>query len=300
MRIVTRPDLDGIVCAALLHEVEDITEPVRWTEPNEVQEGLISIKEGDILANLPFDNRCSLWFDHHFSSRIDEPFTGAFELAPSAAGVVFRYYQGRFDKDYTELIQATDRIDSADLSQEEVLDPASNPYFMLYLTIGQNDPTGQAYWNRLVDLIRKFDIETIMNDAEVRERCRKALDLNREFESGLKAHTRCVDHVSITDFRSLPDMVQGNRFLVFSLFPDTVVNMKILMEDPDRKRIVLKLGRSIFNRNCQVNLGMLLRRYGGGGHKGAGSARPAAADAEAVIQEILEILLENLPIDDSL
>ena len=28
MRIVTRPDFDGVVCAALLYETEQITEPV--------------------------------------------------------------------------------------------------------------------------------------------------------------------------------------------------------------------------------------------------------------------------------
>jgi hypothetical protein len=37
MRIVTRPDFDGIVCAVLLFEALDIKEPVLWVEPNHVQ-----------------------------------------------------------------------------------------------------------------------------------------------------------------------------------------------------------------------------------------------------------------------
>ena len=69
-RIVSRPDFDGIVCAMLLYEAEDITEPVIWLEPREVQKGDADIGEGDIIANLPFDDRCFMWFDHHISDDI--------------------------------------------------------------------------------------------------------------------------------------------------------------------------------------------------------------------------------------
>jgi len=93
MRIVTRPDFDGVVCAALLYEAEKITEPVKWVRPNDVQKGRVDIRKGDIMANLPYDERCSLWFDHHYSNRINRPFKGAFKLAPSAAGVIFEYYK---------------------------------------------------------------------------------------------------------------------------------------------------------------------------------------------------------------
>jgi hypothetical protein len=37
MRIVTRPDFDGVVCAVLLYEALDIKEPVKWVEPNGAQ-----------------------------------------------------------------------------------------------------------------------------------------------------------------------------------------------------------------------------------------------------------------------
>ena len=91
MRIVTRPDYDGIVCAVLLYEALGITQEIFWTEPNEVQTGSAPIQDGDILANLPHDARCSVWFDHHVSNTPDVPVEGGFEIAPSAAGVVYRY-----------------------------------------------------------------------------------------------------------------------------------------------------------------------------------------------------------------
>ena len=101
MRIVTRPDFDGVVCAALLYEVENVKEPVRWVEPNDMQMGLIDVQEDDIIANLPYGGDCALWFDHHFTNKIDKPFKGIFRDAPSAARIIYEYYQGKFKRDYS-------------------------------------------------------------------------------------------------------------------------------------------------------------------------------------------------------
>ncbi|MBF0574073.1 MAG: exopolyphosphatase, partial [Desulfamplus sp.] len=62
MRIVTRPDFDGIVCAVIILEAHTKELPIVWIEPAEVQNGSADIKSGDIMANLPFDERCSVWF----------------------------------------------------------------------------------------------------------------------------------------------------------------------------------------------------------------------------------------------
>ena len=139
MRIVTRPDLDGVVCAVLLKDAEKITEPVKWVQPNDIQKGLVDIRQGDIIANLPYDERCSLWFDHHYTNRITRPFKGAFELAPSAARVIFKYYKQRLQRDYSELVNEADKIDSADLSMAEVLYPEKHPYLLLSMTIFGHD-----------------------------------------------------------------------------------------------------------------------------------------------------------------
>jgi hypothetical protein len=57
MRIITRPDFDGIVCAALLHEAEPIRDPILWVQPSEVQQQRVPIRPGDIVANLPYIRR---------------------------------------------------------------------------------------------------------------------------------------------------------------------------------------------------------------------------------------------------
>ena len=54
MRIVTRPDFDGIVCAVLLMQAENIDADILWVEPNEIQKGQINILKNYIMANLPY------------------------------------------------------------------------------------------------------------------------------------------------------------------------------------------------------------------------------------------------------
>lgn len=300
MRIVTRPDFDGIVCAVLIYEALNLDTPILWVEPNEIQTRKADIREGDIVANLPLDPRCSFWFDHHVSNEPDQPVPGAFDIAPSAAGLVYTYYrdQGRLDDRFRELVDWTDIIDSADLNKDQVQFPENYPYILLSMTIQNKDYQDIPYWNRLVSLLREQSIDRVMADEQVKERCGNVIRENREFADFLTQYTRVDGGVAITDFRALETVPSGNRFLVYSLFPETVVSARIRYKSTDKNHVLISLGHSIFNRNCRVNVGHLLSRYGGGGHAGAGGCTLDAADARANIDEILDILRANQPLPD--
>ena len=293
MRIVTRPDFDGIVCAVLLFEALDIKHPVLWVEPNVVQNGRIDIQNEDIIANLPYDDRCALWFDHHYTNQIDTPFKGAFKIAPSAARVIFDYYKDRLQRDYSELVEKADKIDSADLTLDEVLYPANYPYVLLSLTISNEDQPDEPYWNKLVALFRRHDIRKVLIDPEVKQRCQSVVAQNDRYVNFVKKHTSINHNISITDLRALDNSLSGNRFLVYSLFPETVANIRIRYEDKDKETIVVNVGHSIFNPNCNVNVGLMLAQFDGGGHRGAGSARFNASRADEYIPQIIEILIKN-------
>lgn len=293
MRIVSRPDFDGVVCAVLLYEALGVNEPVLWVEPNDLQKGLVEIREEDIIANLPFHENCLLWFDHHYTNRTDENFEGAFEIAPSAAGIVFKYYKDRFKVDYSELVSLADKIDSADLTLNEVLHPENYDYVLLSMTIINGDEPDTDYWNRLVDLLRKNDIQAVLADPEVKRRCKAVIEQNEKYHEYLEANTRLEGHVAVTDFRGLDKTPMGNRFLVYSLFPESAVNMRIRYEDQNKKTVVINVGHSIFNPNCNVNIGLMLAEFGGGGHRGAGSARFPADKSDGYIKRVTDILLKN-------
>ena len=293
MRIITRPDFDGVVCAALLYETEKITEPVKWVEPNDMQRGLINVRAGDIIANLPYDDRCTLWFDHHHTNKIDIPFDGAFKIAPSAARIIYEYYKDKFKHDYSELIQQTDKIDSADLSLDEVLYPEKYGPVILSMTVLGMDGYDEEYWNRLVHLLRKSDIDEVLKDPQVKTQCEIIKAKNKIYKDILKENTRVKEHVSITDYCNLSETPTGNRFLVYSMFPETVVSVTIRYDDKEKKRIAVSVGHSIFNRNCKVNVGLMLTAFGGGGHRAAASCRFDAEKADDYIPKIIDILLKN-------
>ena len=293
MRVVTRADFDGVVCAVLLYEAEKVTEPVKWVEPNEMQKGMVDVRNGDIIANLPYNEKCSLWFDHHYSNQISRHFRGAFSIAPSAARVVFEYYANIFKRDYSELTTEADKIDSADLSLDEVLHPEKYSYVLLSMTISGFDKTEEPYWNRLVDLLREHDIKIVLEDPEVKKRCKETVKRNIIYNTLLKEHTQLKEHVSVTDFRHFDKAPSGNRFMVYSLFPESVVNVKIRYDNDDRQTLVVSVGHSIFNRKCNVNVGQMLSKFGGGGHRGAGACSFHVSKTDDYLPKIIDILLKN-------
>ena len=295
MRIVARPDFDGIVCAVLIYEAEEIDSPVLWVEPGLVQKGDADIRDGDIMANLPYDNRCSVWFDHHVSNDLNHDFKGAFKVAPSAAGVVYDYYkkQGKLKKNFDELIKETDIIDSAALTESQVLYPEKYPYLLLSMTIKNHDESDPPYWNRLVSLLREKDISFIMNYREVKKRCKGVVEENRAFVDILKKYTQVHGNISVCDFRSMEKIPSGNRFITYCLFPETMASVRIRHDHKDRNTVILSIGHSIFNTSCRVNIGKLLSKYGGGGHAGAGGCSLDAAGADEAIKDIMEILKKN-------
>ena len=294
MRVVTRPDFDGVVCAVLLMDALKIGPPVRWVQPSDMQHRRVDIQTGDVIANLPFHEGCSLWFDHHYSNQPKTPVDGVFKIAPSAAGIVYEYYREDLDRDYTELVRQTDRIDSADLTLDEILHPENYPYVLLSMTITNHDPSEERYWDHLVTLLRTRSPARVMDDPEVKRRCRRVVDTNIVYEKALRAKTTLVDHVSITDFRGLDPAPNGNRFLVYSLFPDCTVNVKIIFDEDNLASI--KVGHSILNRGCEVNVGKMLSAFEGGGHPGAGACRFARDKAPDYLKRIVHILRKNVSV----
>ena len=297
MRIVTRPDFDGVICAVLLYEAEDITAPVKWVEPNDMQRQRVAIHPTDIIANLPYHENCMLWFDHHFTNRIDQPFNGAFQPAPSAARLIYEYYQPKLEKDYLPLVEAADQIDAADLSEDEVLHPEKYDFVMLSLTISNQDEPDEPYWNRLVELLRRKDVQDVMADPQVKKHCDDTIVQNSKYHDLLEKYTRMQGQVAITDFRPIGKAPSGNRFLVYSMFPEAVVHARIRFDSKNPDRVVVNVGHSIFNRNCRVNVGLLLSQFNGGGHPGAGSCSFSAHKASEYLPRIIEPLVRNEPID---
>ncbi len=296
MRIVTRPDFDGVICAVLLLQAENIDDDILWVEPNEIQKGKVNIFKKDIVANLPFSSDCGLWFDHHISNRPEHSFKGAFAVAPSAARVIYEYYKKRqqIDERFDELVLHADIIDAADLDIDQVRYPENYPYILLSMTIQNHGYGDIEYWNRLVDFLTQKDIDTVIAEPDVKKRCSRVITENQYFEKVLLANTRVINGISITDFRHFDEVPEGNRFLIYSLFPDTIASVKLRFDSAEHKNVQISIGHNIFQKNrCHVNMGTLLSQFGGGGHFGAGGCTLSSKTADKDIDDILSLLFQN-------
>jgi hypothetical protein len=298
MDIVTRGDFDGLVSSMLLTVVEDIKK-IRFVHPKDVQDGLVKADKGDIVVNVPYIEGCGLWFDHHISEedKIVEigDFPGRFEMAPSAARVIYNHYAaehaGKLDA-FMEALEAADKLDSARLSMEDVMSPSG--WVLLGLTIDPRSGLGpefKQYFRWLIEYVKEVPITKVLDHPEVKKRTDRVLTENKLFKEILAEHAHIDGNVIVTDFRGMKEKPVGNRFLVYTMFPEA--NVEIRLFDGHEGAIVVAVGHSIFNRTCNVNVGELLKKYGGGGHRGAGTTQLPQKKADAKIKEILEQLKED-------
>ena len=293
MRLVTRGDLDGLTASVLITEMEQIDE-ILIVHPQDITDKKVTITPDDILANLPYDPRAGMWFDHHAHTVMPEgSYKGAYEVAPSVARVIYNYYAADKLKRFDHLVKETDRFDSADLTMEDVV----NPQDVILLGFLVDPRTGmggdfRTQFTSLVERLRSRDLSKILNDPDIREQTAIFRRDDKAFHAFLLAHSKVHGKVIVTDYRDVKNPPAGNRFLVYTTFPDCNVSLRIQW-GPGRKLVALNLGHSIFDRSCTVDVGEFCRKYGGGGHRGAGGCvlRPMAADL--AIRIITEKLKKN-------
>jgi hypothetical protein len=297
MRLVTRPDLDGLTCAVLLSECETL-DSIELVHPQDVSDRRVAIGPQDIIANLPYHPACGMWFDNHL---LTDPkampptgFKGRYGKAPSAARLVYEHYAkthpalARFDR----LVGETDRLDSAQLTLEDVVSPAG--YILLGLTLDPRTGLGslREYFDELLPALRKRSIDEVLALPSVRERVARMHEQDQAFRDAARARTRLDGDLVVTDFRDMDPIPVGNRFLIFTLYPEAGAAVRIQW-GPGRERVAVSAGRSILNRSSKANIGVLMSLYGGGGHAGAGACLLPPATADKQIAEIVGALKRN-------
>ena len=300
MRLLTRGDLDGLTSAVIITMKEPIDE-LLLIHPQDITDHRVEIRSGDILANVPYDARCSKWFDHHLltdsNQRPPASFDGRYRVAPSAARLVYEYYLERQPNDpallrLRRLVDETDRLDAAQLTPDDVENPRD--YILLGYTIDSRTGLGSYddYFRKLVEWLKTISIEQVLEQPEVRERVRRIRNDQEEFRRLLERNSFVLNNVVVTDLREVDRLPAGNRFLVYSLFPDANVSLRVHW-GPAHESVIAAVGHSIFNRTCNTSVGDLMSRYGGGGHRGAGTCVLPLDTAADAIDEILFELQAN-------
>ncbi|MCL2488561.1 MAG: exopolyphosphatase [Oscillospiraceae bacterium] len=299
MRLLTRSDFDGLACGALLKSI-GLIDSVRFVHPKDIQDGLVEAGENDVLANIPYIPGCKLWFDHHISERErlgDIQFEGESRIAPSCARVIYDYYggAGKFPQ-FDRMIGAVDKVDSADLTLEEIKNPSG--WILLGFIMDPRTGLGRFRDFRisnydlmllLMDACAAMEIDQILELPDVAERINTYNDQTAKFIEMVAAYSRVEGDAVVTDLRGVETIYTGNRFMIYSLFPEQNINLWIV-DGRGKQNCPIAVGHSILNRTSKVRVGSLLLKYGGGGHDQVGTCQPMYEQADWVIREILEVI----------
>lgn len=300
MRLVTRSDFDGLACAMMLKEIGLIDE-IKFVHPKDVQDGKIELFKTDITTNLPYDPRVGLAFDHHESEedrlRATET-SGKLIIDPnarSAARVLYNYYGGRdkFPRISDELMEAVDKGDSADFTEEEILHPSG--WVLLHYLMDARTGLGRFHDFRisnydlmmeLIDYCLEHTIEEILELPDVKERVELYFEQEKLFKEQLQRIAKVDGDCVILDLRNEEVIHAGNRFMIYALYPEAKYSIHVVWGFKKQNTAVM-IGKSIINKSGVVDIGQLCLAYGGGGHHNAGTCQLANDEVDTLLPSII-------------
>lgn len=301
-RLITRSDMDGLVCAVLLKEL-GILGDIVFHHPKDVQDGKVAVTERDILTNLPYVPGCGLCFDHHASEALrnsGKP-TPGYILHPeakSAARVVYDYYGGkeRFPNISDAMMNAVDKADSAGFTREDVLEPCG--WELLSFLMDARTGLGRFRDFRvsnyqlmmtLIDCCRDLSVEEILELPDVKERVELFHTQYALFRDQISRIAEIYDNLVVLDLREESVIYAGNRFVVYAMFPECDLSMHV-MWGREKMNTVYTVGKSIFGRRSRLEVGELMLSHGGGGHHAAGTCQGPNETADALKQQLIHEL----------
>jgi nanoRNase/pAp phosphatase (c-di-AMP/oligoRNAs hydrolase) len=304
-RLVTRSDFDGLVCAALLKEL-DMIDDIKFVHPKDMQDGKIEITENDITTNLPYVEGVYLAIDHHLSETVRLKGQRGNHIidpdSPSASRVLYNYYIGNEKikgTKWDEILEAVDKADSAQFSQDEIL----NPKGWVLLNYLMDPRTGLGRFKEfrisnytlmmeLIDKCKDHSINEILEFPDVKERVEMYFSLQEKFIEQVRRCATVHKNLVVLDLRNEEIIYPGNRFVIYALYPECNISIHVLW-GLQKQNTVLATGKSILNRTSKTNIGDLMLQYGGGGHQNAGTCQIDNDKAE----EVLKVLIEKINTD---
>lgn len=301
MNLITRSDFDGLACGALLLEA-GIIDSYTFKHPKDIQDGLVPVTENDVLANVPFVEGCGLWFDHHSSeyerNQLAGKYKGESRITPSCARIIYEYYGGkeRFPQ-FDDLMEAVDKVDSGNLTVDEVLHPQG--WILVGFLMDPRTGLGRfrnftisnyQLMEKLLVCCRTMSTQEILDMPDIRERIEVYNEQSELFKEMVHAHTEIKGDVIISDLRGVNPIYTGNRFMIYSLYPEQNISAWIV-SGRGGEGCSCAVGYSILNRTSKVDVGKLMLKYGGGGHKAVGTCQFSSENMDEQLPKLLDELV---------
>jgi nanoRNase/pAp phosphatase (c-di-AMP/oligoRNAs hydrolase) len=304
-RLVTRSDMDGLVCAVLLKQM-GILDDILFVHPKDMQDGVIELSDNDITTNLPYNEEVYICFDHHSSEKKrigKEADNLVIDIeAKSAARVVYDYFGGAdtFPNMNEDLMVAVDKADSAAFTKQDIMESAGWELLSFIMDsrtgLGRYQDFNISNYQLMMKLIdicnEKQNISEILEIPDVKERVDLFKEHNTKFKEQIERCSRVDDNVVVLDLRNEDTIWAGNRFMIYALFPQTSVSIHVIW-GKNKQNTVFAVGKSILNKTSQTEIGDLMLEYGGGGHSAAGTCQVDNLKADEKLEEIVEKIIKS-------
>lgn len=304
-RLITRSDMDGLVCAVILQELGMIDE-ILFAHPKDMQDGKIEVTQRDISTNLPYVDGVYMAFDHHASESLrveGSPENHIIDIhAPSAARVVYDYFGGAqaLPTIQSSMMNAVDKADSAAFSKDEILNPTG--WELLSFLMDARTGLGRfrdftiSNYDLMMQLIEDcrsaMDITAILATPHVKERVDLFFAHEDKCKEQIKRCTTLHRNLAVLDLRKEDIIWAGNRFLIYALFPQANISMHVLW-GKQKQNIVLAVGKSILDRSSKTDVGKLMLKYGGGGHNAAGTCQVSHDTIDHIQNDVIETITHD-------
>lgn len=304
-RLITRSDLDGLASAALLKEL-GLVHDVLFAHPKDIQDGAVAIGRGDMLACLPPHPNAAACFSHRLKPE-HETLQCKGDLvcdptAPSTAETIWRHYAGRTQQQglWTEMLAAAGAINQARVARQDILTPRG--WTMLAFLTDSRTGLGRFRHFRIsnyqlmmemVDILRSAkSVEEILEHPDVAERVMLYRQHAQAAREQLVRMAEVTGPLVTLDLRGEKEIFSTNRFMIYALFPQCTTSMHI-MQGRQNMNTVFAVGRSVLSGGPEgLDIGRMMRGFGGGGHAAMGACQVAHAEAAGIRAAITEKILQ--------
>ncbi|MBN1601225.1 MAG: hypothetical protein JW915_06430 [Chitinispirillaceae bacterium] len=307
MQIIHHNDFDGMASAGIFANFIDSTsieskdiffDAIDYNRINDYYN--IDFHNSSCVLDFPFNPTVKWWFDHHNTSFRDDSYQKDYKPSPyrywnsrykSCPSLLFYFfkknyptYYSQIKTVYNELVKQSNLIDSAMyVSPQQVYDFHNK--FILF-----NHSLNHCYSDKLVyqfiNSIRNRNINDFFDTNQFREAGEVVINTFDKYNNFFKCRINLEQNLILLNF--LEAGLRGDRFLGYLYKPDADYTITI---DKKNSHYYLGVGYNPWKKNNSINIGNLLKRYGGGGRMNVGAVLfDTIEELEAAILKIKQKL----------
>lgn len=252
------------------------------------------------VVDFPFNPTVKWWFDHHKTSFQNAALKKQYEPSkfrywntrakscPALLLSFFKKYYPKYystkSKTYKKLAEYSNLIDSAQYKSPAEVYDFNNPY------IAFNHILNHAYSEKLnhqfISSIRSGEYEGFFSNPSFQGKKKEVIEIQQQYYQHYNDLVQT--HGNIIEINYVKTGFKGDRYLGYLFNPKADFTITI---DKRGDKQHIGVGYNPWKKNNWINIGALLKRYGGGGRRNVGAVLVKTIDErDRILKELRDTL----------